>query len=188
MDNRLLLFGGVAVIVILGIIALGAMLSYNSFISLEQNVNEKWSNVETQYQRRVDLIPNVVNTVKGSAAFEQETLTELTALRSQWQSQPEARVETANQIETALSKLLLITENYPELQSTQAFRDLIVELEGTENRVSFARQEYNSSVRQYNTEIRKFPGAFIAGMFGFEEKEFFESSTGAENAPNVDLG
>ncbi|HLC92118.1 MAG TPA: LemA family protein [archaeon] len=185
-NNTLIAIG--AVVVVLLLVGIWAGATFNNFVALEQNIEGKQADLEAQYQRRVDLIPNVVNTVKGVAGFEQETLTELTQLRSQWQTQPEARIDTANQIESALSKLIIISENYPELQATQAYRDLIIELEGTENRVAFARTEYNNAVREYNTAIKKFPGNFISGMFGFSEKKYFEANTGAENAPTVDFG
>lgn len=186
MDNKILIGIGAIVLVVV-IIFLAFFGLYNSFVSLEQGVDAKWANVETQYQRRVDLIPNVVNTVKGVSGFEQETLTQLSELRTQWQTQPQARIETANQIESALSKLLVVAENYPELKATQAYRDLIVELEGTENRIAFARTEFNDAVRNYNTSIKSFPGVIVAGMFGFSEKEFFEATLGAENPPIVDF-
>ena len=177
--------GGVAVVIFIILVFLG---TFNSFVSLDQEVDGKWANVETQYQRRVDLIPNLVRTIEGVSDFEQETLTEITRLRSQWQTQPEQRLETANQLESTLSKLIFIAESYPQLQATQSYIDLLVQLECTENRISFARQEYNNSVRKYNTSIKSIPGVFLAGMLGFEEKEFFEAITeGAEQAPDVDF-
>lgn len=180
---------GIIVLVVL-LVGLLFWFSYNGMVSADQTVQEKWAQVESQYQRRIDLIPNVVNTVKGTANFEQETLSELTRLRSQWQTAPSqsARIDTGNQIESTISKLLLITENYPQLTATQAYRDLIVELEGTENRVQFARGEFNVAVREYNTKIKSFPGNMVAGMFGFSEKKYFQSKAGADQAPTVDFG
>ena len=169
-------------------LALGYFSIYNSLIGSEQNVNAKWAAVETQYQRRIDLIPNIVSTVQGVSGFEKGTLTEITQLRSQWQTQTSQaeRVQTANQLEGTLSKLLLITENYPDLKSTAAYQDLIVQLEGTENRVAFARNEFNDAVRDYNTRIKTIPGNLIAPSMGLTEKAFFQATTaGAENAPTV---
>lgn len=188
MDGKIVAGVAVAGIVVIALlVGLWFFGTYNHIVSLEQDVATKQANIEAQYQRRVDLIPNVVATVKGTAGFEQETLTQLTQLRSQWQTQPEQRIETANQIESILSKLLVIAENYPDLKSTEAYRDLIVELEGTENRISFARTEYNDSVRKYNTTIKQVPGNFVSGFYGFKEKTYFESKSGAENAPSVDF-
>ncbi len=190
MDKKLLIGIG-AVVLVLVLAALAILGLYNDLVSSQLNADEKWANVQAQYQRRVDLIPNLVNTVKGSANFEASTLEEVTRLRSQWQtaSNQQQQVQTANQLESALSKLLLISENYPDLKTTQAFQDLTVQLEGTENRVAFARDQYNESVKQYNGMVRGFPGNFLAGMFGFQPKEFFQATTpGAENAPAVNFG
>jgi LemA protein len=186
MNVAWLILGGIVLIfIIAGLFVMG---TYNNLVSLDQTTNTKWANVEAQYQRRVDLIPNIVATVKGTAGFEQSTLTKLSELRTQWQTQPEQRVDTANQIESAISKLLVVSENYPTLQATQAYRDLIVELEGTENRISFARGEFNYSIQSYNTAVKSFPANIIAGMFGFNQKEFFKATTeNAQNAPNVDF-
>ena len=185
-NNAIIVVGAIVVVALFAGIWFFSV--YNYFIGAEQEIENKQANLEAQYQRRVDLIPNVVATVKGSAGFEQETLTQLTGLRSQWQTQPERRVETANEIESTISKLLVIAENYPDLKSTAAFQDLIVELEGTENRIAFARTEYNDSVRKYNTSVKQFPGNFVAGVYGFSQKPYFESESGAQNAPDVDFG
>ncbi len=187
-NNTLLTGAAVAVVLVLAVagICIGI---FNGLVFADQNVNEKWAQVETQYQRRLDLIPNLVNVVQGVSDFEQETLVKLSELRTQWQTNPSqnARVETANEIESTISKLLFVAENYPQLQATQAYRDLLVELEGTENRVAFARGEYNTAVRDYNVKTKSFPGNIFAGMFGFSEREFFESPIGAENPPVVDF-
>ncbi|MDO8427718.1 MAG: LemA family protein [Candidatus Diapherotrites archaeon] len=183
-----LILAGIAVLVVL--LVLWFFGTYNSFVSLDQGVNNSWAKVETQYQRRVDLIPNLVSTIQGSGNFEQETLTKLSELRTQWQTQSEQsqRVQTANELESTISKLLLVAENYPTLQTTQAYRDLLVQLEGTENRVAFARNEFNDTIKSYNTAIKQIPGSLIAGFMGLKEKEFFEAITeGAENAPAVDF-
>lgn len=158
---------------------------YNGETIREQSVNGAWGNVEVQYQRRFDLIPNLVNVVKGVAGFEQETLTQLTELRSQWQTQTNVndRINTANQFESTLSKLLVITENYPELKATAAFQDLMVQLEGTENRISTERTRYNDAVREYNTYIQLIPNNIFVG--GNALKTYFVSADGANVVPTV---
>ncbi len=169
-------------ILVIGMWATGI---YNGETVREQNVNGAWSNVEVQYQRRFDLIPNLVNVVKGVAGFEQETLTQLTQLRSQWQTQTSVndRINTANQFESTLSKLLVITENYPELKATAAFQDLMVQLEGTENRISTERTRYNEAVKEYNTYIQLIPNSIFVG--GNALKTYFESADGANVVPTV---
>ena len=161
--------------------------TYNSLIKMNEEANNKWAQVETQYQRRVDLIPNLVSTVKGAAGFEQATLTEITKLRSQWQTAPDAnkRIETANQIENALSRLLLVAENYPQLTATQNFRSLQDELANTENKVAVERGRYNEAVRNFNARIKTFPSSIVAGNLGYTDKTYFEAKQGAENAPEV---
>lgn len=183
-----MIIGVLAAIVIIAILVVLAYFGlYNGLVSADQQVSQAWGDVQVQYQRRVDLIPNIVATVSAEANFEQSTLTELTALRSQWQtaSSQQQQVETANQIESTISKLLLISENYPTLTATAAYQDLIVQLEGTENRVAFARSEYNSAIKEYNLKVTLVPSSIVAGMNAFTVKEYFESQTGAENAPDV---
>ncbi len=185
--------GKIALFSILGLVLLTALFiggTYNSLVSLEEGVSNKWAQVETQYQRRVDLIPNLVATVKGAAAFESGTLEELTRLRSQWQTagSVDAKVATANQIESAISKLLVISENYPKLTATQNFQALQDELANTENKVAVERGRFNDAVRGYNTKVRMFPTNFVAGMFGFSQKTYFESVEGSEKAPTVNFG
>lgn len=181
--------GIIAVIVLLG---LWAFSSYNGLITERENVDTAWRQVETQYQRRYDLIPNLVNTVQGSADFEQDTLTAVTEARTQWQSAAaqgdrEAQVEAAEQTESALSRLLVTVEAYPQLSSTAAFRDLMAQLEGTENRIAVARRDYNETVRDYNLRVKRFPGNIMAGLFGFDDEPGFEAAEGAEDAPSVDF-
>ena len=179
----------IAIIAVVVLLIFWVMGSYNSLVSLNENVDSQWQQVETQYQRRVDLIPNLVNTVKGYAAHEQELFTEITELRSQWQSAGSVneKVETAGQIESALSRLLVVVENYPELKANQNFLSLQDELAGTENRIAVERMRFNEAVRDYNVRIKRFPTRIIAGMFGFEERNYFESEEGAENAPVVEF-
>jgi LemA protein len=171
--------------------------SYNSLVSLDEGVANAWGNVQTQYQRRADLIPNLVNTVKGAANFEQSTLESVTNARAR-ATQINLSVDDLNdpaklqqfqeaqtELGRSLGRLLAVSENYPELRATEAFRDLQVQLEGTENRINTARRDYNESVQGYNTTVRRFPTNLIAGVFGFERKTAFEADAGAQDAPTV---
>jgi len=182
-------------VIILGIaILLGFWLvgSYNGFVSSKGAVDAAWAQVETQYQRRVDLVPNLVSTVKGAAAFEQETFTEVTAARSAWTEAATAgsraqQISAAGSFDSALSRLLVTVEAYPQLQATQTFRDLMTQLEGTENRIATARRDYNEAVVAYNIRTRRFPGMIVAGIFGFSPEQTFEATEGSEVAPTVDF-
>lgn len=185
----------VALILILGGCGCGG---YNKMVSLDEEVKAKWANVQSDYQRRADLIPNLVSTVKGAANFEQETLTrviEARASATQVKIDPEnltpeniQRYQQAQgQLSGALSRLLVVAEQYPTLQATQNFRDLQAQLEGTENRIKVSRNDFNTAVQSYNSTIRRFPNNLFAGMFGFNRKEGFAAEAGAENAPNVDF-
>lgn len=170
--------------------------SYNKLVNLEESVAENWSNVEAQYQRRVDLIPNLVNTVKGFAAQEKDVLTSVIEARSKATS---IQIDPANlnasqiqqfqqaqgQLSGALSRLLVTVERYPELKSNQNFLELQAQLEGTENRINVSRVRYNSIVKDYNTVIRSIPHVILAKSFGYERKPLFEADQGAENAPAV---
>lgn len=182
------------VLIVIGVIVLliifSGVGSRNKFVTLEEGVDAQWANVETVLQRRFDLIPNLVNTVKGFAEQEKEVFTKVTELRSQWASAGTAdeKVAVANQMQGALGRLMLVAENYPQLKSNQNFLALQEELAGTENRISVERRRYNDSVRGYNTAIRKFPGAVWAGMFGFEKRTPFEASPEAVNTvPTVEF-
>lgn len=171
--------------------------SYNSIVSLEEESLEKWGQVKTAYQRRFDLIPNLVETVKGSADFEKSTLEGVISARSQatsFQLNPEmlnnpeqmAAFEKAqSNFSGALSRLMVVMERYPDLKASQQYSDLMVQLEGTENRINVARQDFNASVKEYNTRIRRFPGNLFAGIFGFEKKAYFEGDAENEAAPSV---
>lgn len=173
-------------VLILVLIAWGAG-SYNKLIVLDSGVAEKWANVETQYQRRIDLIPNLVSTVKGYATHERELFTQITELRSQWASAKTVndKISAAQGMDSAISRLLLVVENYPQLKANENFLSLQDELAGTENRVSVERTRYNEAVKSYNIAVQRIPTNIIAGMFGFEEKEMFEAQAGAEKAPIV---
>ncbi len=163
--------------------------TYNSLVRLNEDINNKWAQVETQYQRRIDLISNLVSTVKGATNFEKSTLEEITRLRSQWQTQSSVneKVQTANQLEGALSKLLLVSENYPELKSNQNFLALQDELANTENKISVERKRYNDAITVFNTKIKGFPTNLIAEQLRFSARDYFNSAEGAEKAPTVDF-
>lgn len=184
----------------LGVIALLVFMGigkYNTLVEEEQNVEQSWAQVENQYQRRADLVPNLVNTVKGAADFEQETLTDVVEARSRATSievsaddlndpqQVQQFQEAQEQLSGALSRLLVTVEDYPEIKANENFRDLQVQLEGTENRISTERQRYNESVQVYNTTVRSFPNNLFAGLFGFDQKAYFEADEGAQEVPDV---
>lgn len=181
---------GVGIVILILLILVSTVWgSYNNLVRLNQGVDSSWANMETQYQRRIDLIPNLVNVVESYAQFERDLITNVTAIRSQWQAAqtPEQQVSAANQFESAISKLLLISENYPDLKASEQFRTLQDNLVETENMVSVARTRYNTAVRDYNTATKVFPSNVIAGWFGFSERTYFQSRPGAENAPVIDL-
>ncbi|MGY0038236.1 LemA family protein [Pedobacter sp. NJ-S-72] len=171
---------------------------YNTMVKLDEDVKTKWNQVETQYQRRSDLIPNLVSTVKGAAKFEQSTLTAVIEARAQ-ASQIKVSADdltpeklekfqaAQGQIGQALGKLMVLTENYPELKATQQFSDLSVQLEGTENRIAVARKDFNEAVQSYNVKVRSFPNNLTAGMFGFKQKAGFKADAGAQNTPKVEF-
>lgn len=169
---------------------------YNNMVTMEEATTGQWANVETAYQRRADLIPNLVNTVKGYADFEQETLTQVIEARSKATSinvdandinpqQLQQFQEAQSQLSGALSRLLVTVERYPELKANQNFLQLQSQLEGTENRIAIERRKFNDIVRNYNTYIRKFPQSIISGITGFDKKGYFESEAGSEEAPEV---
>lgn len=172
---------------------------YNTLVSMQEAVNSAWSQVENQYQRRADLIPNLVSTVQGAADFEKSVLTEVTEARSRVGqmklnaddlSDPQKFQQfqaAQDQLSSALSRLLVVSENYPQLKSNENFLQLQSQLEGTENRISVERRRYNETVQTYNTETRSFPTLIIAKIFGFKEKEYFKSVAGSEKAPDVNF-
>ena len=171
---------------------------YNGLVQKDQNVKAKWANVESDYQRRSDLIPNLVNTVKGAANFEQETLTGVVEARAKATQvtvdptnlSPEkiAQFQKAQgELGSALGRLLVTMEKYPELKATDAFRDLQSQLEGTENRIKVSRNDFNTAVQDYNTSVKTFPMVLFSGLFGFTEKGYFTADAGAEKAPTVDF-
>lgn len=187
-----------AVLVIVGLISSYFIRSYNHIVAQNEAVSGQWANVENQYQRRADLIPNLVNTVKGYATHEQQTLTEVIEARAKaTQTQitfDELNEETLAQynqaqgeLSAALGRLMVVSEAYPALQANQNFRDLQTQLEGTENRIATERRRFNEMVQSYNVYVQQFPRNMIAGMFGFKPKSFFAAEPGAEKAPKVEF-
>lgn len=172
---------------------------YNTLVSMEENVNQSWAQVENQYQRRLDLIPNLVKTVQGAADFEKSVLTEVTEARSKVgsvQLKPEdlndpqkfQQFQAAqDQLSGALSRLLVVVERYPDIKATQNFRDLQIQLEGTENRISVERMKFNEAVMTFNAEVRSFPTLIVAKIFGFNEKQYFRGKEGSDVAPDVNF-
>lgn len=180
------------VIVIVLIIIGGGLYSMgyrNRFVELSTNVDARWADVEVAYQRRYELIPNLANTVKGYLTFEQETLTTITEARSRVGQAvtTEEKLEATTQLESAFSRLLVVMEDYPELKGIEAVENLMVQLEGTQNRIDTERLDYNEAVETYNEAIGKFPGFIFAGMFGYTQRSYFTATLGAEIAPTVDI-
>ncbi|MFA6079112.1 MAG: LemA family protein [Candidatus Omnitrophota bacterium] len=179
------LLGLVAVIVVLSLAFSGV---YNGIVSKHEAIKAKWSQVENQLQRRFDLIPNLVNTVKGYAAHEKTVLEEVTNARSQWgkAATVDEKVKAASAADSAISRLLLVVENYPQLKADQTFLQLMDELSGTENRIAVERMRYNEAVREYNVAVRTFPGNIVAGIFGYKPAtEYFKAAEGSGKAPEV---
>lgn len=186
----------IAFIAVIVILVIWCVTQYNGIITKEESVSTAWGNVEVQYQRRADLIPNLVNTVKGYATHEQETLNGVVAARAKatqitvdpadLTSEKLAAYQKAQgDVTAALGKLLAITENYPQLKANENFSELQAQLEGTENRISESRRVFNNTVQEYNLAIRRFPGNIVAGLFGYEKKAKFEAAEGSEKAPEV---
>lgn len=183
-------------LVVIGLVAIWGISGYDSLVSSDEEAQTKWADVETQYQRRADLIPNLVNTVKGYAAHESETLQAVVEARakatsvsidpSNMSAEQIANFQKAQDgVSSALSKLLVTVEKYPDLKANENFKELQAQLEGTENRISVARRDYNDASRQYNTSLRSFPKNILASLFGFEKRAYFEAQAGTEQAPSV---
>ncbi len=175
-----------AVALILGV---GLVNFYNNLITQTQAIENQWAQVETQYQRRFDLIPNLVNSVEGIMAQEQAVFGQIAEARTRYSGAGtiEEKVKAATELESALGRLLVIVENYPEIRSAENVSQLMDELAGTENRIAVERRRFNDIVKDYNTTIQKFPANLIAGTFGFTERSFFEAEEGAEQAPEVEI-
>ncbi len=195
-NSTIILIIGLVLVVFLLMSGCG---SYNGLVTAQEQVNQAWSQVENQYQRRADLIPNLVATVKGYAQHEEKVLTEVTNARarvSQMTVTPELLNDTAafrrfeqaqSELSGALSRLLVVTENYPNLKADQGFLQLQAQLEGTENRIAVERRRFNEDVQSYNMKVRQFPGAIFAGIFGFSPKAYFKGAPGSETAPKVEF-
>ena len=186
----------IILVAVIAALAMWVISAYNGMVKMDESVSTAWSNVENQYQRRTDLIPNLVNTVKGYAAHEKETFEAVVSARSkatQMTVDPENLTpeklqeyqKAQGEIGAALGRLLAITENYPELKANENFKELQAQLEGTENRISVERRNFNEVAREYNTSIRTFPKTLIAGMCGFDKRPYFEAEEGANKAPEV---
>lgn len=187
-----------SVIVVAVVAGFTLMSSYNGLVKAEEEINSVWANVETQYQHRSDLIPNLVNTVKGQANFEKDTLTGVVEARAKatqtkidpsnlTEEQLELFQQSQNQVGSALSRLLVSVERYPDLKSHEGFMNLQAQLEGMENRINVARNKFNVAAKEYNAKVRTFPTKLAAMIFGFKEKPYFKSVAGAENAPQVNF-
>jgi LemA protein len=190
--------GLIVIIAVLALFALMGGCGYNGLVKKDETVKNKWADVEAAYQRRSDLIPNLVSTVKGAAKFEQSTLTAVIEARSKATQitidpdklTPEniAKYQAAQgQVSQALGRLMVLTENYPELKATQQFSELSSQLESTENRINVARRDFNAAILEYNTSVRSFPNNLTAGLFGFKAKEGFKAEAGADKAPKVEF-
>ena len=188
----------VIVIAVLGMIAGWLIGHYNTMVTMEENVENAWGQVENQYQRRMDLIPNLVSTVKGYAKHEQDTYTKVMEARAKAtqvtidpsNATPEQLAAYQNaqgELSQALGRLLAVAESYPELKANENFKQLMDQLEGTENRITFARNEFNNQAKEFNTYIRKFPANIVASIFGFQYKPYFKAEEGAEKAPKVEF-
>lgn len=179
-------------LLVLGVVvAVGLFIAsyYNGFVRANEGVDAQWAQVEAQYQRRFDLIPNLVSSVKGAMEQEQEVFTALADARTRYTGATgaDAKAAAAGEVESALSRLLVIMENYPQLRSVETVQALMAELAGTENRISVERGRYNEQVRDFNVMVKTFPGSLAAGLFGFDARTMFEAASGAEKAPNVEL-
>lgn len=187
---------GIIIIVLLVVLALWGVGQYNGLVKQQESVNTEWGNVENQYQRRADLIPNLVETVKGYAAHERETFEAVVEARSKATSvkvdpenltpeQLKEYQEAQGAVGSALGRLIAIAENYPDLKANENFKELQAQLEGTENRIAVARRDFNEVAKNYNTKLRSFPTNFIAGLFKFDARPYFESAEGSDKAPQV---
>ncbi|WP_153731854.1 LemA family protein [Sporosarcina obsidiansis] len=180
----------VVVIILVVLAAVMIVPSYNKLVNLDEDVDQAYAQVETQLQRRMDVIPNLVSTVKGYASHEKEVLENIANARSKMAGAqgPEEQAAADSELSSALSRLLVVVENYPDLKANQNFQQLMDELAGTENRIAVARKDYNDVVSVYNRKVKRFPGKMIASIFGFDEKEYFKADEGAKQPPTVDFG
>ncbi len=187
MKNLALIMGALGLVVVLGVVSIVGY--YNGLVTKSQNIDGQWAQVETQYQRRFDLIPNLVNTVKGLFGQEQAVFGQISEARTRYNGATtvDEKATAAGEVESALGRLLVIVESYPEIKSDAAVVGLMDELAGTENRVAVERRRFNDLVRDYNTTIKRFPGNMIAPMFGFSERAYFEAAEEASTTPKVEF-
>lgn len=187
---------GKTLLVVLGILAFFVLIivvwfigTYNSLVSADQDVNSKWSQVENQYQRRSDLIPNLVEAVKGYAKHEATVFEEVTKARSQWAGAKgqDEKIKAAGEMDSAISRLMVVVESYPQLKASDSYITLQAQLEGTENRIATERMRYNDAVREYNTKIKRIPTSIVADFYDYKDKPFFEADKGAEKAPKINM-
>lgn len=181
-NKTLLIIGAIIVVIVLWVVG-----SYNSLVSGNQTVTSSWAQIDTQLQRRFDLVPNLVETVKGVAKQEQEVFGKIADARSKYAgaTTQDQKVAAAGEYESAIARLLVITENYPQLKSSEAYVGLMTQLEGTENRIAVARKDYNDAVATWNARVARFPGVIVAKIFGFDSKEYFKVADGAAANPQV---
>ncbi|MCZ2259980.1 LemA family protein [Sporosarcina sp. G11-34] len=177
----------VAILVVIGMILIP---SYNKFVTAEENVDQSYAQVENQLQRRADLIPNLVSTVKGYASHEEKVLSDISEARTRLAgaSGPEDQAAANDELSGALSRLLVVVENYPDLKANENFIQLMDSLEGTENRIGVARKDYNDEVASLNRQVKRFPGKIVASIFGFDEREYFKADEAAKEVPKIDFG
>lgn len=182
--SKIIIASIAGIVLLLGFWIMG---SYNGLVTSKETVTNQWAQVETQYQRRFDLIPNLVESVKGAMQQEQEIFTALADARTRYAGAQttDERAEAATQVESAFARLLVVMENYPELRSIETVQTLMTQIEGTENRISVERKRFNDAVQTYNLRTKRFPGMILANMFGFEEHSYFESADGSEQAPQI---
>jgi LemA protein len=182
-----------AIGIFIGLLVIGGLMlmsSYNNFVTLEEDVDQSYAQIENQLQRRLDLIPNLVNTVKGYTSHEKEVITAISDARARLAGAktPEEEASANSELSGALSRLLVVVENYPDLKADKQFTQLMDELAGTENRISVARKDYNEQVAIFNKKVKRFPGALVASVTGFDEKEYFKADPKAAETPEVDFG
>lgn len=184
--SKKILIGVVGVIIVFGLYGVS---TYNSFVGQNERVNNAWAQIDTDLQRRYDLIPNLVAATKGIANQEKEVFTAIADARSKYAgaASPETRAQAANQVESSLARLLVITENYPQLRSSEAFTGLMVQLEGSENRIAVSRKDYNNVVATFNTQLKRFPGSILGRVFGFSTRTYFEITNDARETPKVEF-
>lgn len=177
----------IIILAVVAVVAFYVWATYNKMVTANESVDNMWAQVETQYQRRFDLIPNLVNSVKGAMAQEQKVFGDLAEARTRYAGAQTVnqKVEAATQVESVLGRLLVIMENYPQLKSVETVQTLMAQLEGAENRISVERKRFNDAARDLNVMIKRFPAKWLASMFGFSKKAYFEAAAGSENAPAV---